>query len=180
MFVHHNMRLKERSHCTSPCAHLRAAYHECFNRWYREKFLKGQWDKDECGSEWEKYKACLTKHLEDKNLRRILEEDVAVYSHMDDSSYMDADGASESLVIDVGFFEILENQKIDAEQELTRRYCCAALQILGGALKLLEDRSRICTVSEDINCYCDAWWQIGDDKAVTVSFRVNASSFCIS
>ncbi|XP_020522155.1 uncharacterized protein At4g33100 isoform X5 [Amborella trichopoda] len=37
---------------TSPCAHLRAAYHDCFNRWYSEKYLKGQWDKEECVSEW--------------------------------------------------------------------------------------------------------------------------------
>ncbi|XP_020522154.1 uncharacterized protein At4g33100 isoform X4 [Amborella trichopoda] len=44
---------------TSPCAHLRAAYHDCFNRWYSEKYLKGQWDKEECVSEWGKYRACL-------------------------------------------------------------------------------------------------------------------------
>eukprot|EP00268_Persea_americana_P016135 TRINITY_DN1764_c0_g1_i7.p1 TRINITY_DN1764_c0_g1~~TRINITY_DN1764_c0_g1_i7.p1 ORF type:complete len:101 (-),score=22.05 TRINITY_DN1764_c0_g1_i7:302-604(-) len=28
-------------------------------RWYSEKFSKGQWDKEECISEWEKYRACL-------------------------------------------------------------------------------------------------------------------------
>ncbi|XP_071742054.1 uncharacterized protein At4g33100 [Rutidosis leptorrhynchoides] len=61
------------SKSTSPCADLRVAYHNCFNRWYSEKFLKGHWDKEECVSEWEKYKDCLSKHLEDKNLSRILE-----------------------------------------------------------------------------------------------------------
>ncbi|KAI3803227.1 hypothetical protein L1987_31376 [Smallanthus sonchifolius] len=58
---------------TSPCADLRTAYHNCFNRWYSDKFLKGHWDKEECVSEWEKYKDCLSKHLEDKNLSRFLE-----------------------------------------------------------------------------------------------------------
>ncbi|XP_038699191.1 uncharacterized protein At4g33100 [Tripterygium wilfordii] len=52
---------------TSPCADLRAAYHNCFNRWYSEKFVKGQWDKEECVSEWKVYKACLSKHLDDKH-----------------------------------------------------------------------------------------------------------------
>lgn len=100
------------SSSTSPCANLRAAYHNCFSRssliffmcsfsmffadkssplfplnpsstliyfsipsihfwffwkgfyivcrWYSEKFVKGQWDKEECVSEWQKYKACLS------------------------------------------------------------------------------------------------------------------------
>ncbi|KAF3446075.1 hypothetical protein FNV43_RR11254 [Rhamnella rubrinervis] len=60
---------------TSPCANLRAAYHNCFNRWYSEKFVKGQWDKEDCVSEWQKYKACLSEHLEDKHLSRFLEAD---------------------------------------------------------------------------------------------------------
>ncbi|KAL6344502.1 hypothetical protein AAG906_002407 [Vitis piasezkii] len=58
---------------SSPCAHLRTAYHNCFNRWYSEKFLKGQWDKEECVSEWQKYQSCLSQHLEDKNLSSFLE-----------------------------------------------------------------------------------------------------------
>ncbi|MCL7049760.1 hypothetical protein MKW94_024603 [Papaver nudicaule] len=36
---------------TSPCAQL---------VWYSEKFLKGEWDKEECVTEWEKYRACLS------------------------------------------------------------------------------------------------------------------------
>ncbi|XVF48715.1 hypothetical protein PTKIN_Ptkin03bG0211700 [Pterospermum kingtungense] len=51
---------KNSSTSTSPCAHLRAAYHNCFNRWYLEKFVRGQWDKEECVSEWQKYRACLS------------------------------------------------------------------------------------------------------------------------
>ncbi|XP_075475962.1 uncharacterized protein At4g33100 [Primulina tabacum] len=60
---------------TSPCAHLRTAYHSCFNKWYSEKFLKGLWDKEECVSEWEKYRECLLQHLDDKHLSRFLEVD---------------------------------------------------------------------------------------------------------
>ncbi|XP_027353991.1 uncharacterized protein At4g33100 [Abrus precatorius] len=63
---------------TSPCALLRDAYHNCFNRWYAEKFMKGHWDKQECVSEWQKYKACLSEHLEDKNLIRFLEAEDTV------------------------------------------------------------------------------------------------------
>ncbi|AES73428.1 putative mitochondrial distribution/morphology family 35/apoptosis [Medicago truncatula] len=64
---------KPASPSTSPCALLRDAYHNCFHRWYTEKFVKGQYDKQECVSEWQKYKACLSEHLEDKQMIRILE-----------------------------------------------------------------------------------------------------------
>ncbi|TXG48779.1 hypothetical protein EZV62_024654 [Acer yangbiense] len=48
-----NKRGKQDS-STSSCAHLRTAYHNCFNRWYLEKFVKGQWDKEHCVYEWQK------------------------------------------------------------------------------------------------------------------------------
>nr|GEZ93988.1 hypothetical protein [Tanacetum cinerariifolium] len=60
---------------TSPCADLRTAYNNCFNRWYSDKFLKGVWDKEECVAEWEKYRDCLSKHLPDKNLSKFLEDE---------------------------------------------------------------------------------------------------------
>ncbi|KAI5669660.1 hypothetical protein M9H77_19513 [Catharanthus roseus] len=66
---------KSASLATSPCAQLRADYHNCFNRWYSEKFLKGQWDKEECVSVWQKYRECLSQHLDDKHLSRFLEAD---------------------------------------------------------------------------------------------------------
>ncbi|KAF0913248.1 hypothetical protein E2562_020401 [Oryza meyeriana var. granulata] len=47
------------SAAAAACSDLRAAYHECFNRWYAEKFAKGQWHKDDCVGEWHKYRACL-------------------------------------------------------------------------------------------------------------------------
>ncbi|KAH9570423.1 hypothetical protein CY35_02G039500 [Sphagnum magellanicum] len=41
------------------CRALKSAYHDCFNRWYSEKFVKGQWEKEECMVEWETYRACV-------------------------------------------------------------------------------------------------------------------------
>ncbi|KAL9445038.1 hypothetical protein AB3S75_018105 [Citrus x aurantiifolia] len=66
------------SQSTSPCAQLRTAYHNCFNRWYSEKFVKGRWDKEECVSEWQKYRACLSEHLDDKHLSRFLQAEGGV------------------------------------------------------------------------------------------------------
>jgi hypothetical protein len=47
------------SKAAAACSELRAAYHECFNRWYAEKFAKGQFQKDDCADHWHKYRACL-------------------------------------------------------------------------------------------------------------------------
>ncbi|MCL7036514.1 hypothetical protein MKW94_004406 [Papaver nudicaule] len=48
---------------TSPCAQL---------VWYSEKFLKGEWDKEECVTEWEKYRACLSSIKLSKNKTELL------------------------------------------------------------------------------------------------------------
>ncbi|KAF8035981.1 hypothetical protein BT93_C1871 [Corymbia citriodora subsp. variegata] len=77
---------------TSPCADLRAAYHNCFNRWYSEKFVKGQWQKEECVAEWQQYRACLSEHLEDKHLSRFLEAEGLDGTARADSANV-ADGA---------------------------------------------------------------------------------------
>uniref|UniRef100_A0A0D9XCX8 Uncharacterized protein n=1 Tax=Leersia perrieri TaxID=77586 RepID=A0A0D9XCX8_9ORYZ len=76
------------SAAAAACSDLRAAYHECFNRWYAEKFAKGQWQKDDCVGEWNKYRACLEEHLEDKHLRKILleSETSAHYAQFDADS----------------------------------------------------------------------------------------------
>ncbi|CAN8327148.1 unnamed protein product [Cochlearia groenlandica] len=63
------------SSTTSLCADLRNAYHNCFNKWYSDKFVKGQWDKEECVSEWQKYRDCLSKNLDGKLLSRMEELD---------------------------------------------------------------------------------------------------------
>ncbi|XP_022754695.1 uncharacterized protein At4g33100 [Durio zibethinus] len=77
---------KSSSNSTSPCAHLRAAYHNCFNRWYSEKFVKGQWNKEECLSEWQKYRSCLSEHLDDKHLSRFLQAEGALGSIFQEDS----------------------------------------------------------------------------------------------
>ncbi|XP_035546418.1 uncharacterized protein At4g33100 isoform X3 [Juglans regia] len=88
-------REKNRSHSsTSPCSHLRAAYHNCFNRWYSEKFVKGHWEKEECISEWQKYRACLSEHLDDKHLSRFLEAETVVDAAIKDDSGNPVDGAA--------------------------------------------------------------------------------------
>ncbi|KAF2610943.1 hypothetical protein F2Q70_00013522, partial [Brassica cretica] len=46
-----------------------------FCRWYSEKFVKGQWDKEECVAEWNKYRECLSENLNGKILTRMLEVD---------------------------------------------------------------------------------------------------------
>ncbi|KAF3341977.1 hypothetical protein FCM35_KLT00615 [Carex littledalei] len=56
------------------CSELRSAYHDCFNRWYSDKFSKGEWHKEECTAQWNNYRSCLQEHLEDKHLRKILLE----------------------------------------------------------------------------------------------------------
>ncbi|CAN6200670.1 unnamed protein product [Urochloa humidicola] len=60
------------SKAAAACSEWRAAYHDCFNRWYADKFAKGQFQKDDCTDHWHKYRACLEEHLEDKHLRQIL------------------------------------------------------------------------------------------------------------
>ncbi|KAK1630274.1 hypothetical protein QYE76_004589 [Lolium multiflorum] len=76
------------SAAAAACGELRAAYHECFNRWYAEKFAKGQWHKDDCAGQWSKYRACLEEHLEDKHLRQILleSETSSCYAQLDPDS----------------------------------------------------------------------------------------------
>uniref|UniRef100_A0ACD5Y329 Uncharacterized protein n=1 Tax=Avena sativa TaxID=4498 RepID=A0ACD5Y329_AVESA len=76
------------SAAAAACSELRAAYHECFNRWYAEKFAKGQWQKDDCAGHWHKYRACLEEHLEDKHLRQILLESEmsSCYAQLDPDS----------------------------------------------------------------------------------------------
>uniref|UniRef100_A0A0E0IIA6 CHCH domain-containing protein n=1 Tax=Oryza nivara TaxID=4536 RepID=A0A0E0IIA6_ORYNI len=84
------------SAAAAACSELRAAYHECFNRWYAEKFAKGQCHKDDCVGEWHKYRACLEEHLEDKNLRQILleSETSAYYAQFDADSSSRKGGTS--------------------------------------------------------------------------------------
>lgn len=37
--------------------------------------MKGQWDKEDCVAEWNKYRDCLSENLDGKLLARMLEVD---------------------------------------------------------------------------------------------------------
>lgn len=80
----------------SACSRLRTAYNDCFNRWYTEKYLKGQWDKEECKYELEAYRACIMKHMEDKSLGRLLQAEALMQSRQDDLGQpLDTEDSSE-------------------------------------------------------------------------------------
>lgn len=57
------------------CTNLKTAFHDCFNRWYSEKFVKGQWEQEDCMAEWEAYRACTSKRYEDRNLSYLLKQE---------------------------------------------------------------------------------------------------------
>jgi hypothetical protein len=60
------------STAAAACSKVRAAYHDCFNRWYAEKFAKGQWQRDDCADHWRKYRACLEVTHPSLPLSRLL------------------------------------------------------------------------------------------------------------
>jgi TRIAP1/MDM35 family protein len=41
------------------CTELKHKYEECFNKWYSEKFLKGQLADTPCQDLFDNYRACL-------------------------------------------------------------------------------------------------------------------------
>ncbi|KAL2915510.1 Mitochondrial distribution and morphology protein 35 [Polyrhizophydium stewartii] len=58
---------------TPECAELKQAYDACFNKWYAEKFLKGD-RKPACEDIFEKYRACIWKAIKDKKLDKLIED----------------------------------------------------------------------------------------------------------
>ncbi|KAK3803233.1 hypothetical protein RRG08_013816 [Elysia crispata] len=49
------------------CQELKRRYDECFNKWFAEKFLKGQRD-DPCQPLFKVYQECVKKALKEKKL----------------------------------------------------------------------------------------------------------------
>lgn len=44
----------------SECTPLKTKYDECFNKWFRERYLKGETDHNEaCGELFEAYQQCV-------------------------------------------------------------------------------------------------------------------------
>ncbi|KAI9346726.1 mitochondrial distribution/morphology family 35/apoptosis, partial [Zopfochytrium polystomum] len=55
------------------CNQLKAQYDACFNRWYGEKFLKGD-TTDDCGHLFKQYKACVWKTIREKNIDKLIND----------------------------------------------------------------------------------------------------------
>eukprot|EP00127_Corallochytrium_limacisporum_P003439 Clim_evm67s149 gene=Clim_evmTU67s149 len=58
------------------CTKLKHEYDKCFNKWYSEKFLKGDYTSD-CDELFKKYKACVLKAVLDKKILEK-EEDIEI------------------------------------------------------------------------------------------------------
>ncbi|XP_057305783.1 TP53-regulated inhibitor of apoptosis 1-B-like isoform X1 [Hydractinia symbiolongicarpus] len=53
------------------CTPLKHEYDQCFNKWYSEQFLNGNWEVkngEPCAELFAKYKACVMKTLKEKNI----------------------------------------------------------------------------------------------------------------
>ena len=59
------------------CTPLKQEYDQCFNKWYSEKFLNGQWNQKDgsepCAELFKKYNACVTVRKSDLiSFRRLM------------------------------------------------------------------------------------------------------------
>ncbi|KAI8847212.1 mitochondrial distribution/morphology family 35/apoptosis, partial [Chytridium lagenaria] len=55
------------------CQDLKQRYDQCFNKWYSEKFLKGERD-EECEDLFKLYRACVWKAIKDKNIDKLIND----------------------------------------------------------------------------------------------------------
>ncbi|KAF7724253.1 Mitochondrial distribution and morphology protein 35 [Apophysomyces ossiformis] len=55
------------------CTELKQKYDACFNRWYSEKFLKGD-TTPECEELFKDYRACVLVTLKEKGIDKLLAE----------------------------------------------------------------------------------------------------------
>ncbi|ORX58808.1 hypothetical protein DM01DRAFT_1371826 [Hesseltinella vesiculosa] len=55
------------------CTKLKIKYDNCFNKWYSEKFLKGD-TTPECDELFKDYRACVLVALKDKGIDKLLNE----------------------------------------------------------------------------------------------------------
>ncbi|KAK9718739.1 Mitochondrial distribution and morphology protein 35 [Basidiobolus ranarum] len=55
------------------CTELKHTYDSCFNKWYSEKFLKGETEPDsKCEEIFTEYKACVMKVIKEKGIDQML------------------------------------------------------------------------------------------------------------
>lgn len=50
------------------CTDLKREYDQCFNRWFAEKFLKGDRSGDPCTETFRKYQRCVQKAIKEKDI----------------------------------------------------------------------------------------------------------------
>ncbi|XP_056593195.1 TP53-regulated inhibitor of apoptosis 1 [Triplophysa dalaica] len=50
------------------CTDLKREYDLCFNRWFAEKFLKGDRSGDPCTELFKKYQTCVQKAIKEKDI----------------------------------------------------------------------------------------------------------------
>ncbi|KAI7872950.1 mitochondrial distribution/morphology family 35/apoptosis, partial [Spinellus fusiger] len=55
------------------CTELKHKYDACFNKWYSEKFLKGDTTPD-CEELFKDYRACVMVTLKEKGIDKLLAE----------------------------------------------------------------------------------------------------------
>ncbi|SAM05445.1 hypothetical protein [Absidia glauca] len=55
------------------CTELKHKYDACFNKWYSEKFLKGD-TTPECEDLFKDYRACVMVALKDKGIDKLLSD----------------------------------------------------------------------------------------------------------
>ncbi|PVV03116.1 hypothetical protein BB560_002417 [Smittium megazygosporum] len=56
---------------SSECTPLKEEYEKCFNKWYSEKFLKGD-KEDACKELFIKYRKCISSTLESTGLSKTI------------------------------------------------------------------------------------------------------------
>ncbi|XP_068698692.1 TP53-regulated inhibitor of apoptosis 1-like [Montipora capricornis] len=50
------------------CNDLKKEYDACFNVWYSESFLKGEYKTDPCGELLKSYRSCVLKAIKERNI----------------------------------------------------------------------------------------------------------------
>ncbi|XP_056906536.1 TP53-regulated inhibitor of apoptosis 1 isoform X2 [Takifugu flavidus] len=61
-------RSSEMNSVGEACTDLKREYDQCFNRWFAEKFLKGDRSGDPCTDSFRKYQHCVQKAIKEKDI----------------------------------------------------------------------------------------------------------------
>lgn len=56
------------------CTDAKTKYDDCFNKWYTEKFLKGQSIENECTEFWDTYITCINANLATRGIKQSLDK----------------------------------------------------------------------------------------------------------